>query len=230
MKQAQIRPWEKTKDQANEAMTPGTPPTDAPMPARMPMKPKIRNTQPRAMRYVFSLGLLLAGAVLATPARAANVSNPAGWSLGLMLGSPTGLTAKKYMGGANAWDVALGLGGFGQSPGFRLHGDYLWGLAQVIPDTTDVTLDLYLGVGPLVGVGHNGWCRSRYYRNDYYDCGDYNNVYIGGRVPFGIDLRFKKAPVSLGVEIAPGIVANQYYVSGELEGFLFVRYLFGQNQ
>lgn len=160
-------------------------------------------------------------------AQADSVNQPAGWGVGIMLGSPTGLTVKRWTGGANAWDVGLGFGGFGFNPGFRIHADYLWGLAQVLPDTSDVTLDIYLGVGPVVGVGYSryGYCRDRYDRRYYNDCDD-GYLYGGGRVPLGVDLRFQKAPIELALEVAPGAVIHEYGMSGMLDGVLIARFLF----
>jgi hypothetical protein len=44
--------------------------------------------------------------------RLAPVSRPAQWGLGVTLGEPFGLSLKRYLGGANAWDfnVALAYG------------------------------------------------------------------------------------------------------------------------
>lgn len=184
------------------------------------------------LRRIALLGFLWAGALsIATPARADAVNQPEGWGIGVMLGSPTGLTVKRWMGGSNAWDVGLGFGGFGFNPGFRLHADYLWGLAQILPDTSDVTLDLYLGVGPVVGFGmhgygygYGGYCNDRYDRR-YNNCGT-GYLYGGGRVPLGIDLRLQKAPIEFAVEIAPGAVIHEYGISGLLDGMLIARFLF----
>jgi hypothetical protein len=143
-----------------------------------------------------------------------------------MVGSPTGLTAKKWTGGADAWDFGLGLGGFGFNPGFRLHADYLWGLAQVISNPSDFTLDLYIGLGPVAGFGYgNGSCRNSFNPRYYEDCGD-GWLFAGARLPLGIDLRLQKAPIELAVEIAPGAVVSANYFSGLFDASLIARYLF----
>lgn len=166
---------------------------------------------------VLSVVLLGAG-LLATPAvvRAEPVSQPAGWGLGLMLGAPTGLTVKRWNGGANAWDVGLGVG-----PGLRLHADYLWGLAQLLSDKSDLTLDLYLGVGPVLGAAR-GWCGTAYRPRD--KCGD-GGLFGGARVPFGLDVRLARAPFTFGLEVAPGVWLSPDFVDGLLDVLLFGRFL-----
>ena len=163
---------------------------------------------------VLAMSVLLAtagGAAHASPA----VSHPVGISLGLMLGDPTGLTLKQNLGGSNAWDLGVGVG-----PGLRLHADYLWGLAQLLSNTSAVTLDIYLGVGPVLGIAR-GWCGSSYNPNGV--CGD-RGVFAGARVPFGLEARLVRAPVSFGFEIAPGLWLGQNFASGLLDVFLFVRF------
>jgi hypothetical protein len=145
--------------------------------------------------------------------KAEPVHQPAGWGLGLMLGYPLGLNAKYWLGGANAFDLAIGGG-----PGFRLHGDYEWGLAQVLKNKSDLTLDLYLGAGGAVAIA-SGCCG--YYGDRFCQ----HRVFAGVRVPLGIDARLRKAPVDFGLELAPGIWVGSY-VEGLFDAFLFVHYLF----
>ena len=177
-----------------------------------------RATLARALTHqllpLAALGLAVLGNSL--PARAEPVSQPTSWGLGLMLGDPTGLTAKYWLGGANALDLGLGVG-----PGVRLHADFLWGLAQVLPNTSTLTLDLYLGVGPVIGIAR-GWCGRVFSPRD--ECGD-GPLFVGARVPFGLDMRLRRAPVAFGLEIAPGIWLGRSFVSGLLDVFLFVRFV-----
>jgi hypothetical protein len=163
-----------------------------------------------------SFFLLLGSASLlfgATPSRAEPVSHPESWGLGLMLGSPLGINVKHWLGGANAFDLAVGGG-----PGLRFHGDYEWGLAQVLRNKSDLTLDLYLGLGGVVGVG-NGLCG--YYPDRF--CS--SDVYGGARVPFGLDFKLTREPVNFGLELAPGILFGNGGVGGLFDVFLFVRYV-----
>jgi hypothetical protein len=154
-------------------------------------------------------------ALVASPSYAEPVSHPAGWALGFMLGAPLGLTAKYWLGGPNALDL-----GFGTGPGVRVHGDYLWGLAQVLRDKSDLTLDLYLGAGAGVGVGPRGYYCGWYNEGDFCD----GSAYVIGRVPFGVDARLRKAPVELGLEMAPGLLIGRR-AWGLFDVFIFVRFI-----
>jgi hypothetical protein len=184
------------------------------------MKLHLRSGTNGAAHHVLSMALLAAALVVtAAPARAEPVSQPTGWGLGLMLGAPTGLTVKRWIGGANAWDVGVGVG-----PGFRLHGDFLWGLAELLPNKSDLTLDIYLGIGPVIGVAR-GWCGTTYRPRD--ECGGGDGELFGGaRVPLGLDARLARLPINFGLEVAPGVWLGRDFATGLLDVFLFVRFLF----
>jgi hypothetical protein len=128
---------------------------------------------------------------------AAPVSEPPRWALGVTLGEPTGVSVKRYLGGRNAFDLNID---FVYGPGFRLGADYLWGLAQLLPDHSAADLNFYLGAGAFLGTlqgpceGFGGW---------RHDCN--GDAYVGGRMPIGLEVVFKRVPFSLGLEVAPGI-------------------------
>lgn len=174
----------------------------------------VANRAAHLLRCAALLGATLL--VTATPVRAEPVSQPEGWGLGVMLGAPTGLAVKHWNGGPNAFDLGLGVG-----PGLRLHGDFLWGLAQVMSDKSDLTLDLYLGVGPVLGVAR-GWCGTAFAPVDRCGRGDF---FFGARVPFGIDARLARFPFTFGLELAPGVWLNPKFVSGLLDVLLFGRFV-----
>lgn len=136
------------------------------------------------------------------------VSESPRWALGVTLGEPTGVSVKRYLGGKNAFDMNID---FVYGPGFRIGADYLWGLAQLLTDRSTADLNFYLGAGPFLGTlqgpceGFGGWRR---------DCN--GDLYAGGRMPIGLEAVFKRIPITLGLEVAPGIA----FAPGRA-GFLF---------
>jgi hypothetical protein len=166
----------------------------------------------RIVKYIFLL-IVSGEPFVGAEARAEPVNQKEGWGIGLMLGSPLGINVKHWLGGPNAFDLAVGGG-----PGLRFHGDFDWGLAQVLQNKKDLTLDLYLGVGGAVGVG-TGFCS--YYGTHL--CED--KPFVGVRVPFGLDFKLARDPVNFGLELAPGIWFGNGFVEGLFDVFLFVRYV-----
>lgn len=164
----------------------------------------------RRLRAPLLLALFL---LLPWRAEAAPVNHPDRWALGLMLGGPTGISAKHWLGGSDAIDIGLGTG-----PGLRLHADYLFGLAQLLSNTRDAKMDLYLGVGGVVGVAR-GWCG--YYDRRRYCDGD---AFVGARVPIGLDITLRRVPLEFGLEFAPGIWFPGP-AHGLFDAFLFARVL-----
>ena len=83
--------------------------------------------------------------------------------------------------------------------GLRVGVDYLWGLAQLLSDRSALDLDFYIGAGPFVGSLRGpcgGWEWGTTCNGD---------LYLGGRVPIGLEAVFKRAPVAVGLELAPGL-------------------------
>jgi len=161
-------------------------------------------------KFLFVLLLVLA---LPATAGARSVSEPSKWGIGFMLGQPTGLTLKHWFGGSDAFDLAVGGG-----PGLRVHGDYLFGLAQ-ISRSSDLNVDLYLGPGAIIGFDRDRWCG---WRHDF--CHD-DDGYLGVRAAFGIDFVFRRAPVNFGLELAPAVVMDTHDADGMLDANVYVRFL-----
>jgi hypothetical protein len=161
---------------------------------------------------------LLLALVLAAPIRGSDHAGRAGYGLGVILGEPTGVSLKRYLPGGG-WDAYVG---FAYGPGVRFGFDWLWTLGNIARGQ-DVYLDGYVGVGPFLGT-FAGQCNGGFINNT---CnGDF---YFGGRVPFGVEAIFRRAPVSLAVEIAPalGIVPAAPARAGLLlDVLLAIRFLF----
>lgn len=159
---------------------------------------------------VFALLLGISSAAGASPVRQPN-SN----ALGFMLGGPTGIGFKHWFGGSDAFDLGVGAG-----PGLRVHADYLWGIAQLLSNTSDMQLDFYLGAGGVLGFGGYGWCGWYDGRRGHY-CHD--DAYIGARIPIGLDMGLRRAPLSFGLEVAPGLAISPHGAGSLVDAFLFAR-------
>ncbi len=109
--------------------------------------------------------------------------NHSGFGLGIVLGEPTGFSAKLWTGGNNAivgglaWSLA-------DNGGMHLHADYLWHNTNIInPGRNDIPF--YYGLGGRIQT---------------HDFGDDS---IGVRFPLGFGYQIKNAPFDLFVEIVP---------------------------
>ncbi len=127
-------------------------------------------------RAAIILGILLA----ATAAEARR--GVGGIGIGAAIGEPTGGTLEVWLDGPTSLDFLIGIGSF-DDRNLYLHVDF-----KVYP------FDLARGGGP-VGVpfylGIGAWI---------YNPGD--NLYLGPRVPFGLALHFRNAPLQLFIEVA----------------------------
>lgn len=101
------------------------------------------------------------------------------WGLGLRIGNPTGITAKKYLGAGNALEVALGTNY--NNDGFELLAHYLFHF----PVNGAPGLDWYYGFG--------GQLQS----HDRGDRDGDNNVELGGDGVIGLEYTLANAPVSI---------------------------------
>lgn len=73
-----------------------------------------------------------------------------GFGLGIILGEPTGISAKGWVSGKNAVDVGLAWS-FRRKGSFHLHADYLWHFTDVIKSSERFVL--YAGLGGRLAVG-----------------------------------------------------------------------------
>jgi hypothetical protein len=108
------------------------------------------------------------------------------FGLGLILGSPTGLSGKVYLSRKNAIDFAVG-----DFPvyhrGLGVHVDYLWHPVMLADDQA-FFLPLYFGIGARVFDHHT----------DRYD----DHLHVGARAPLGILFDFKRVPIDIFIELA----------------------------
>jgi len=177
----------------------------------------------RTLITAFVAAILLAGAV--RTAEATEVGYGRKFGLGFVLGDPTGLSAKWWLGPTNSLDAGLGFWGYGVNDScwvqngvthcerFGYHAgtlnlDYLW-QSNIVRGQAQ--LDWHIGVG-----GRTIWfggCTG--------DCFD-----LAARMPVGLDLMFAN-PSFLEVffELAPALyVVPAFWF--DIEGGLGVRFYF----
>jgi len=126
-----------------------------------------------------------------------------GFGLGVILGEPTGLCIKNWVGSNAAIDVAAGWT-IGRISKFHLHADYLFHNFKLF-DVESGKLPLYFGIGARLKAEPD--------------------VRIGVRFPIGICYIFEKAPLDIFLEIAP-VLDLLPGTEFKLNGNIGVRYYF----
>jgi hypothetical protein len=144
------------------------------------------------LRPVLALASALAVS-MAGAASAAETSHPFG--LGIVVGEPTGLSAKLYL--AQPFALQFGAGivdDFGGRDGFNLNFDFIWHPA-VLARNAALTMPFYLGVGARLADD-----RYDYFVDNvrYVD----HDARLGVRAPFGLLLDFNRVPLDLYFELA----------------------------
>ena len=118
------------------------------------------------------------------------------FGLGIILGEPTGLSAKLWTGGANAFDFGAAWS-FEGSGHLLLQADYVW--HSSLTKASSGQLALYYGIG------------GRIVFSDDPD--------IGVRIPVGLDYIFSSAPIDIFVEVVPimdFVPSTEFVVNGGL--------------
>ena len=174
---------------------------------------------------VLALAFAAAGDADARPrpagrARQSNFQANKTFGLGIMLGAPTGLSGKYYLGPDTALDFGVGvIGRYRHRDGFHLHMDYLWHPLSLV-SAEPFELPLYFGIG------------GRLFSFDYDDDRDtYDDVTaLGVRVPIGIAFDFNNVPLDIFIELALVVdfFVNDYRddFGADLNGAVGVRYYF----
>ena len=134
-----------------------------------------------------------------------------GFGLGLILGEPTGLSAKAWLDEQSAIDFAAAWSLEGRNS-FHLHADYLRH-AYVI-DVNKGSLPLYYGIGARMQL-----------LEDRSPGDDGAEVRFGLRIPLGISYLFDGAPLDVFLELAP-VVELIPSTDVDLEGGVGIRYYF----
>jgi hypothetical protein len=126
--------------------------------------------------FALSIGVFM---FFAAPNNAQNK----GFGIGIMIGQPTGFTAKNWMNGNNAIDFALGFSFARNYSGVNMHSDYLWHSYNAIQSTEKFVL--YYGPGLSLRTGKNG------------------NGQFGIRGELGLEWMSHSVPIDVFIEIAP---------------------------
>jgi|GEM_PF-1160874 len=168
------------------------------------------NTWKTSTRHLFSAGLLLFALIIvpivanaeqtAQEATAANASasDRNGFSLGLILGDPTGLTLRAGLGESNAIQAHLGFSPF---PGdaIAIMVDWTYDAWVFLRDNPTASLPFYFGFG-----GKAEWFSGHYYAyHDHRDYSDQSHFGFGARGLVGLRASFVNAPFDIFIELAP---------------------------
>ena len=128
----------------------------------------------RNILFTLVLGLMM---IIAKPVTAQDH----GFGMGLILGEPTGLSAKLWTSGDNAFDFAAAWS-FKGDGNLLLQADYVWHFFELMPVPSG-KLPLYIGIGGRVVLA--------------------DDPSFGIRVPIGIDYLFADAPIDIFLELVP---------------------------
>lgn len=102
------------------------------------------------------------------------------FGIGIILGEPSGLSAKLYTGSTNAIDFAAAWS-FEGSGHMLLQADYVW--HSSLTRASSGELMLYYGIGGRIVFS--------------------DDPLVGARIPIGLDYQFSSAPIDIFVEIVP---------------------------
>ena len=101
---------------------------------------------------------------------------------GVMIGQPTGFTAKKILSNGQAVDAGAGWS-IGGNTTFQLHSDYLWNKQDALYWNDKDPLDLYFGIGARMKFA--------------------DEIELGLRAPVGMAYFMNERAVEVFTEIAP---------------------------
>lgn len=144
-----------------------------------------------------------------------------GFGIGIMVGEPTGLSAKLWTGEGGALAFGLAYGGFGRGGYVHAHADYLFHNFNLI-NVSKGRMALHYGPGVRV----RSWSGDQYWNNGRYYDSRGGHTRLGIRFPVGLTYMFGAAPIDIFLEAAPAldIVPG---TSFDVNGGLGFRYYFG---
>lgn len=144
-----------------------------------------------------------------------SIAKPLG--LGVILGDPTGLSAKYFMNRSTAFDGTLAYG----RHELILYGDYMKHFPGVLGKQNEFVTALtpYTGIGPVLAFGDGHDHRHRFLDDDE------DEFALGGRIPLGVEWLPVTFPIGVSLEIAPGMRLIPD-TGGFIQGGLAIRFYF----
>lgn len=125
-----------------------------------------------------------------------------GFGIGILLGEPTGVSAKMWVSTRNAFDAGLAWS-FRNNGFLHIHADYLWHFPNVFSSSERFVLSA--GIGGRLGTGHD--------------------AVVGLRIPFALAWWPAGVPIDLFIEVTPGLdllPATEF----EMQGGIGIRWFF----
>lgn len=135
------------------------------------------------------------------------LAQESGFGLGVILGEPTGLSLKQWVGSNAAVDGAVAWS-FGHKDALHLHADYLVHNFWLL-ETEEDTSPLYYGIGGRIKFEEDSK--------------------IGVRFPLGMNYLFTDAPLDIFLEIVP-LLNLAPSTDFDLNGAIGVRYFFSRKR
>lgn len=131
------------------------------------------------------------------------------FGLGIIVGEPTGISAKKWLNSNNAVDGAVAWS-VNKNARFQIHADYLYHRSYLLSaDHTNDTIPVYFGLGARMRFAENG------------------DDVIGVRFPVGLAGMLGNSPFEAFVEIVP-IMDLAPATDFDLNGAIGLRFWFTQ--
>lgn len=133
--------------------------------------------------------LLLAVCLSSSTALATEVGEANPFGLGLVIGEPTGITAKYYLSPKHALDATVGRSAYDRNRNDRIWLSlvYLWH-PSVLHNDPAFELGWHFGVGGFIS-----------------DRNDVDDVTIGARVPVGLDFTLEEVPLQFFLDLSADV-------------------------
>lgn len=142
--------------------------------------------------------LCLLAALAALPIQSASAAKGGPLGLGIVLGEPSGLSAKYWLGSRTAVDFGLA---YSFNSFFAIFSDYLYHFPAAFASQKNPISEIspYVGIGAIFFADTaSSRSSSRYFTTD-------GDVGLGLRLPLGLEWRPNSAPIGIFLELVPGI-------------------------